>query len=593
MSVDEGFAAADRCGTTLGPYAIEELLGRGGMGQVYRATDTRKDRVVALKLLNPDLADNEIFRGRFERESRVAAKLNDPHVVPIHDWGEIDGLLYIDMRLVKGQDLRSILGADGPLSPTRTVHVLAQVAEALDAAHDDGLVHRDVKPDNILVDRHDFTYLADFGLAQADTDTRLTTAGAAIGSFAYMAPERFGPNEVGAAGDVYALACVLYETLSGIQPFASATTIEQLITAHLTQPAPTLGSPIDPVIACGMAKEPAERYATAGALIAAARAAYEGATGHHRMSPPTVLPPTILPPPRPGESSGGIPGAGHAAPPTRGPGHRPAGTPRPHRPVATPPLSVPLPPPGDSARLPAQGAPFVPTGHYTYGAPQPLSPPVAPLNPSANHPPTQSRGMSAIPIALVVIALLLATGIGIGTWKLLSGSRTGGADAQAPGTSTHAVTPVPNATAPQTAEPSAGATQSQPGLPTSVTTPPAPTTVGRGAFDLGLSTPISQPACDGTGIVVVGNAVNEATWASEVQGYLTQFPGSSYLRTDQSCSSLRHRDDNGNVIYAVYQVAGRTQADVCRLRNQLGGDSYGKWLDNTTDPTTNIPASQC
>ncbi|MGV9672030.1 protein kinase domain-containing protein [Gordonia sp. NPDC003504] len=615
MSTDDR-SISDRSGTTLGPYSIGELLGRGGMGQVYRATDNRKGRVVALKLLNPDLVDNDTFRDRFERESRIAAKLNDPHVVPIHDWGEIDGLLYIDMRLVNGTDLRGILNREGALPPTRAVAILAQAAEALDAAHADGLVHRDVKPDNILVDTRDFAYLADFGLAQADTDTRLTTAGAAIGSFAYMAPERFGPGEVGAAGDVYALACVLYETLSGSQPFVSATTFEQLIAAHLNQDPPQLGSPIDPVIARGMAKQPGARFPTAGALIDAARAAYEGATGHHRISPPTILPAgpvvgggTGMTPP--GSDSPGKTPSGRSAPSTRSPAPSPAGRPaqggqapgpvrlnKPSTPVAggytsAPPTAPPQPAPSQpfpsqpfapqpqptpSGHFATQSAPYAPTGHYTY--PAPAAPP---------------RRTSPVLIILIIIALLLVAGIGIGAWALVRGSNSGGgADTQVPGAAGTTTQPVIPTVAPTTPAATTAPTTIAPTIATPTTaTPTTAAPTGRAAFDLGLSTPISIPACDGTGIVVVGNAVNEATWASEVQGYLNAYPGSSYLRTDQSCSSLRRRDDNGNVIYAVYQVAGRTIDDICRLRNQLGGQSYGKWLDNTTDPTTNIPAAQC
>ncbi len=240
-----GVSDFDLSGTRLGPYSIDELIGRGGMGEVYRATDTCKGRVVALKLLSPAIAGDPAARDRFLRESRVAAQLNDPHVIPIHDWGEIDGRLFIDMRLVDGRDLRTLLADTGPLPAERALKIVGQIADALDAAHRSGLCHRDVKPDNILVDDRDFAYLVDFGLAQADTDTRLTSTGTAIGSFGYMAPERFGSGTVGAPADIYALGCVLFECLSGVPPFASATTIERLITAHLTAPPPRLGAAVD------------------------------------------------------------------------------------------------------------------------------------------------------------------------------------------------------------------------------------------------------------------------------------------------------------------------------------------------------------
>lgn len=149
------------------------------MGEVYQAVDTRKTRTVALKLLVPALSGDAGFRERFLRESRIAAQLNDRHVVPIHDWGEIEGVLFIDMRMVDGTDLRSLLTRDGALPVERALFILGQVADALDTAHAAGLVHRDVKPDNILVDARDFAYLADFGLAQSGTDSSLTSTGMA------------------------------------------------------------------------------------------------------------------------------------------------------------------------------------------------------------------------------------------------------------------------------------------------------------------------------------------------------------------------------------------------------------------------------
>ncbi|MBE7193455.1 MAG: protein kinase [Gordonia polyisoprenivorans] len=538
-------AVDDRTGTTLGPYAIAELLGRGGMGQVYRATDTRKGRTVALKLLNPEFADDQVFRDRFLRESRVAARINDPHVVPIHDWGEIDGLLFIDMRLVTGRDLRAILVEQGSLAPERAVAILGQVADALDAAHLDGLVHRDVKPDNVLVDARDFTYLADFGLAQGTADTRLTTAGTAIGSFGYMAPERFGADEVGAAGDIYALACVLYECIAGTQPFASATNLERLIAAHLNAEPPRTGTALDPVIARGMAKNPRDRYSSAGALIDAARTA---------LASPGEASPRA---PFPGTSAAPATLAPHTAPPT---GHTT------ERPAAMNPAVV-----NPASYSPTEIAAGSGARHFE---PYPYAP--------QHHPQTPTRRSPVLAI-LVAIAVLLAGGIGVGAWVLLRDSDDGArtvADAS--------LTTTPTAAAPPNTVSQATPTPTTP----SVTTP-SPAGSARAAFDLGLATPISTPTCDGTGIVVVGNAVDPSNYAGEVQGYLTAFPGSSYLRTDQTCSSLRARDDNGNPIYAVYQVAGRTTADICRLRNQIGGTAYGKWLDNTTDPTTFVTPSEC
>jgi serine/threonine protein kinase len=167
-------------GTPFGRYRLIELLGRGGMGEVWRAFDTTIDRVVALKVLPPQFADDQMFQERFRREARAAANLNETHVVPIHDVGEIDGHLYVTMRLIEGRDLHTIL-AEGPLEPTRAAGIIEQVASALHAAHRIGLMHRDVKPSNILVAEDGFAYLIDFGIARATRETGLTGAGNVIG----------------------------------------------------------------------------------------------------------------------------------------------------------------------------------------------------------------------------------------------------------------------------------------------------------------------------------------------------------------------------------------------------------------------------
>jgi serine/threonine protein kinase len=177
-------------GTPFGRYRLLELLGRGGMGEVWRAYDTGTERVVALKLLFAHLADDGVFQERFRREARSAAGLDEPHVVPIHDFGEIDGRLFVSMRLIKGRNLDDIL-EDGPLPPDRAVGIIEQIASALHAAHKIGLVHRDVKPSNILVAQDDFAYLIDFGIARATGDNALTDTGVPIGTWAYMAPSDF------------------------------------------------------------------------------------------------------------------------------------------------------------------------------------------------------------------------------------------------------------------------------------------------------------------------------------------------------------------------------------------------------------------
>jgi serine/threonine protein kinase len=277
---EEGTVAAvdSRVGSTFGKYKITGVLGKGGMGEVYEAYDNEIGRSVALKIIKSQYANDRRFRMRFERESHAAATLQEPHVIPIHGIGEIDGSLFIDMRLVRGTDLQSLLEKE-PLDPSRAVAVTTQIAAALDAAHAEGLIHRDIKPQNIIVTPADFAYLVDFGIAEVMGDTRLTATGVQIGSWAYMAPERFTGNEITTAVDVYALACVLYESLTGRLPFP-ADSQEAVIAAHLASPPPrpSVTNPkvppsYDDVIARGMAKEPDDRYGSAGALARAANRA--------------------------------------------------------------------------------------------------------------------------------------------------------------------------------------------------------------------------------------------------------------------------------------------------------------------------------
>src|SRR5690349_6825655 len=209
------------------------------MGEVYRAYDTKTDRIVAVKVLPPQLAQDAVFQQRFRRESQAAAGLNDPHVVPIHGYGEIDGRLYLDMRLIEGRNLGTMLEeAKGEaLGAPFAVTVVEQVAHALDAAHQSGLIHRDIKPSNILITGRDFVYLIDFGLARTAGEKGLTTAGSTLGTLAYMAPERFEAGQVDFRSDIYALTCVLYECLTGSRPYP-ADSLEQQIAGHMVNPVP-------------------------------------------------------------------------------------------------------------------------------------------------------------------------------------------------------------------------------------------------------------------------------------------------------------------------------------------------------------------
>ena len=271
-------------GTPFGRYQLVEVLGRGGMGEVWRAFDTGTERIVAVKVLPAHLAGDDGFQQRFLREAKAAASLNEPHVVPIYDFGQVDGRLFVAMRLVDGHDLQDLL-AHGPLSPDRAVTIIEQIASALDAAHRIGLIHRDVKPSNILVAEDDFAYLIDFGIARVAGETGLTSTGMTLGTWPYMAPERFRTGTADARADVYALTCVLHQALTGQQPFPGES-LEQIATGHMFDPPPrpsaiqaSVPATMDDVIATGMAKDPDQRYATTRDLAQAARTALPAPVG--------------------------------------------------------------------------------------------------------------------------------------------------------------------------------------------------------------------------------------------------------------------------------------------------------------------------
>ena len=267
-----------RIGTEIAGFRIEEELGRGGMGVVYLAEQSSPRRRVALKILSPELARDPAFRERFTRESEAAASVEHPNVVPVHPSGESDGVLYIAMRYVQGEDLATLIHRDGPLPSGRAVSICSQIAEALDEAHETGLVHRDVKPGNILVARGDRAYLSDFGLIRrSKLETGLTKTGQFMGTIDYCAPEQIRGEEVDGRADVYSLGCVFYECLAGTPPFPRDSEIATLY-AHLEEsPPPTTSSPsgpsreLDRVIGTAMAKRPSDRYATASEFARAAR----------------------------------------------------------------------------------------------------------------------------------------------------------------------------------------------------------------------------------------------------------------------------------------------------------------------------------
>jgi hypothetical protein len=260
-------------GTQFAGYRIEGVVGRGGMGVVYRATELSLDRPVALKLIAPEFAGDDSFRERFLRESRLAASIDHPGILPVYAAGEADGELFLATRFVTGTDLRSLIDA-GPLTGERAIAILGQVADALDAAHGRGLVHRDVKPGNVLVDTADHCYLCDFGLTTQLVDGATTRTSRLAGSLDYLAPEQIRTGDVDRRADQYALACVLYELLSGTPPFRRDAEAQTLWAHMQEEPDPLLAyDELDPIFVRALAKEPEERYEDCNAFADDARAA--------------------------------------------------------------------------------------------------------------------------------------------------------------------------------------------------------------------------------------------------------------------------------------------------------------------------------
>jgi serine/threonine protein kinase len=273
-------------GATIGDYRLEELVGRGGMGVVYRATQLKLGRSVAIKLILPEVGEEEAFRARFKREARLAAGIDHPNVVPVYQADEEDGHLYIAMRYVEGTDLRSLVASAGRLAPGHATRLVVQIAAALDAAHAQGLVHRDVKPANVLLTGRygeEHAYLTDFGLMKHTTSHgELTRSGAFVGTLDYAAPEQLRGWKVDARTDVYALGCLLYQLLTGEVPFPRDSSGAK-VWAHMdappprpTETAPGVPEGFDDVVLCAIAKDPDARYPSAGDLGRAALAAAGG-----------------------------------------------------------------------------------------------------------------------------------------------------------------------------------------------------------------------------------------------------------------------------------------------------------------------------
>jgi len=281
----------DGLGSEIGGYRLDEVVGRGGMGVVYKATQLSLDRVVAVKLITRELASDLQFRARFSRETRSAAAIEHPSIVPVYEAGEANGVLFLAMRYVDGTDLQTLIESEGALPHERAARIVAQISAALDAAHVHGLIHRDVKPGNVLVDSQDHAYLTDFGLAKygLDSERQLTKPGQAIGSMDYMAPEQIQGEATDPRTDVYALGCVLFQALTGQPPFSDREGM-RVLWAHLREASPSpselvseLPVGFDEVVATALAKEPDDRYPTAGALGRAALAVAQGAPPPQRI----------------------------------------------------------------------------------------------------------------------------------------------------------------------------------------------------------------------------------------------------------------------------------------------------------------------
>jgi serine/threonine-protein kinase len=281
-------ASGSRAGSRVGRYLLKRLLGHGTTGEVYEAIDTHKDRTAALKLLAPALGGNPEFRDWLQREALVVGRVQEPHVVPIRDYGELDGQVFLDMPMVEGSDLASVLKRTGVLPPSRAVNVVWQAASALDAAHSAGVIHRGVKPRNILLTSDDFVYLVDFGLAGAPGAAAADAENAGA-RWKYAAPELFSGDDFGPAVDVYSLACVLYQCLTGSPPYR-ADSFTMLSNAHQTKPIPrpslagtTIPAALDEVVATGMAKDPRDRYSSAAELATAAYQALSAPDQHRTL----------------------------------------------------------------------------------------------------------------------------------------------------------------------------------------------------------------------------------------------------------------------------------------------------------------------
>lgn len=484
-----GMATGDR----FAGFRIIRPLGAGGMGQVFLVEHPRLPRQEALKVLSPELSNDPDYRQRFAREADLAARLWHPHIVEVRDRGEAGGQLWISMAYVDGEDAARQLARKYPAGmPTATVvPIVTAVASALDYAHGQGLLHRDVKPANIFISSPDSggdtrVLLGDFGIARELADAAgMTATNMTLGTVAYAAPEQLNGDVIDGRADQYALAATAHHLLTGT-PLFPVTNPVAAISRHLTAPPPKLSAshphlaPLDAVLAKALSKNPAERYPRC-ADFAHAFAAAAG-----------------------GSASGISPTASTQ--------------------------QAPVPPP--AAAQPPITSPATPT----------------------------ARARWVLPAALAAAAVLVA---GVLVWKPWA---------------TNDLPSAPSDRAVGAAAPGSG---EQP-APSIAAVPPI------GDPDLGLDIPISRPACDGSGIVVLDSAYTPGRYRDDVARALSNNPGASYLRTDLSCPSLRQQSDDGNPIYAVYRLAGTSKEQLCAAVTAAGPGTYGRWLDTTSNPDTPV-----
>ncbi|WP_260614712.1 serine/threonine-protein kinase [Microbispora sp. KK1-11] len=435
----EGPVMPPLVGRRLGDYTVEAVVGRGGMATVYRARDQRLGRAVALKVLAPQLAHDDRFRDRFVRESRMVASIDHPNIIPVYEAGERDDLLFIAMRYVEGSDLRKLVQSEGALPVGRANPLFAQIASALDAAHAHGLVHRDVKPANILVTRSDHVYLTDFGLTKSSAaEAGLTSHGHFMGTPRYVAPEQIRGLPVDGRSDLYAFACVVYEALAGQPPFQRDTELA-LLYAHvshdpppLTPYRPDLPHAVNAVITRALAKSPGERFETCQAFVSALRDAISGGAGDPAAASPSYPPVSPSYPPDP-PGSPGSPGSAGARPQ----GSYPPVTPSSFPPGTTPPVSHPSgavpaasrPPVSHPSAGPTQGAAQgAVQGHGSYPPGSPHSQATVASAASRDHrrrlPLGPLIGGLAVLVSIAVAAALLLTrgGDTAATWNTYPGS---------------------------------------------------------------------------------------------------------------------------------------------------------------------------